>query len=155
MITMQELETFVFDPNDKSKGIALAWVIDEDVVYDTVLNTDKAMFLLEATSVVDISDQYPEHEGIVLRYIKDEDVIQELKTDEYFGSLSLSNPKIINLSNHENGAFVISPNAKFINNKFVIEIFSNPQGLPPTHGMEMENNPHPCGIYCKCDAINV
>ena len=150
MITMQELENFTFDPEDKYKGIALAWIIDGDVIYDSVMNTDNAMFLLEATSVLDVSSSYPDHVGIVLAYLKDGSIIQELKTDEYFGSLSLSDPLIINLSNHENGAFVVSPNARFIDNKFIVDPAYNPRGLPSTYGMEMENNPHPCTQYCKC-----
>ena len=150
MINMQDFEQFIFDENDKASGIALAWVIGEDVVYDTVMQTYNAEFLFQADSVVDISDENQGHDGITVRFTKNGSVLQELETDEYFGSILLSSPKIINLSNHEYGAFVVAPNAKFIDNKFVVSLASNPRGLPSTHGMELENNPHPRNTHCQC-----
>jgi hypothetical protein len=101
-------------------GIALAWVIDEDVVYDLPLSVDHAKMFLNASSVIDISESYPDHDGITVKLIKNDEELEIFQTTEYFGSILLSNPTIINLSLHKYGTAVAAPYAKFKNYQFEI-----------------------------------
>jgi hypothetical protein len=102
------------------KGVPLVWVMGEDCVYDYPLSVEHSKMFLEHDEVIDISDQYPEHEGITVRFIKNGEVLEELQTTEYFGSILLSNPTVLNLNDYAYGDYVESPHAKFINNAFVI-----------------------------------
>ena len=101
-------------------GVPLAWVIGEDCLYDYPLSVEHSKIFLEHDEVVDVSKQHPEHEGITVRFIKNGEVIEELQTTEYFGSILLSNPKVVNLNDYAYGYYVESPHAKFIDNAFVI-----------------------------------
>jgi len=101
-------------------GEALTWIIDEDCLYDLPLKQEHALIFLDHDEVLDISDQYPDHNGITVRFIKNEEIVEELQTSEYFGSILLSNPKVVNLLYHKNGLYVGGTNAKFIDNKFII-----------------------------------
>ena len=104
----------------REKGKALCWVIGEDVLYDLPLSKDNADIFLNHDEVLDISNEYPDHDGITVRFMKDGEIIEELQTSEYFGSILLSSPKIVNLADYPYGRYVSSPNAKFINNSFLI-----------------------------------
>jgi hypothetical protein len=101
-------------------GVPLVWVIGEDCLYDYPLNVEHSKMFLEHDEVIDISDQYPEHNGITVRFMKNGSILEELQTTEYFGSILLSNPKVLNLKDYPYGYYVVSPNAKFVNNEFVI-----------------------------------
>jgi len=101
-------------------GVALVWVIDEDCLYDAALTKEHADIFLESDEVVDISDEYPDYEGIVVRFFKNNTILEELKTTEYFGSILLSNPTLLKLSDYPYGRYVESPNAKFDGQKFII-----------------------------------
>lgn len=101
-------------------GIALVWVIGEDCLYDLALSIEHADIFLNANNVVDISDEYPEHDGITVRLMKDQDILEDFQTSEYFGSVLLSNPQVLKLLDYPYGLYVSSPNAKFINNQFVL-----------------------------------
>jgi len=103
---------------ERGDGAALAWVIDEDVLYDIALNRQTALMFLDHDEVVDVSSNYPDHDGITVQFSKNGQIIDELQTSEYFGSILLSNPKIINLLSHKRGHLISSP-AKFINNEFL------------------------------------
>ena len=101
-------------------GIALVWVIGEDCLYDLPLSVEHAQIFLDADEVIDISDQYPDHNGITVSLIKEGTVLEDFQTSEYFGSILLSNPQVLKLIDYPYGMYVSSPNAKFINNQFVL-----------------------------------
>jgi len=69
----------------------------------------------------------PDERGSALAFIIDEDVVYDA---EYFGSILLSNPTIKDLNAYPYGRYVIAPNAKFVNNEFVVLDMST-EGLPP------------------------
>jgi hypothetical protein len=116
MLTDESIE-FVFEGE---LGVPLVWVIDEQCLYDLPLYKEHASIFLDATEVVDISAQYPEHDGITVRFLKDGVLLDEFQTNEYFGSILLSEPLVLNLLHYPYGMFVESPNALFKDNKFVI-----------------------------------
>jgi hypothetical protein len=142
--------SYTYDVN--SPGIALAWVIEEDVLYDAPLSHELGKMFLDTTRTEDISHEYPEHTGITVRMFKNDDILEELQTSEYFGSILLSNPMVVNLDNHKNGAFVIAPNAKFINYEFVVDEEFNPTNLDPWHPHSAPENEaiSLCTAHCNC-----
>lgn len=101
------------------KGIALVWVIDGQCLYDLPLNREHAEMFLATDNVVDISAQHPDHNGITVALRKGEEVLTEFQTSEYFGSILLSNPKVLDLSAYPDGNKVISPDATFDGEKFI------------------------------------
>lgn len=101
-------------------GVALVWVIDQQCLYDLPLSVEHAAIFTDHDQVIDISDQYPDHDGITVRFMKDGTVLEEFQTSEYFGSVLLSDPLVLNLADYPNGMYVWSPNALFVNNEFVI-----------------------------------
>lgn len=101
-------------------GEALCWVIDEDVVYDANISSLHSIIFLENDYVDDVSLEYPDHDGITVRFYKNGEKVEDFQTSEYFGSVLLSNPTVVNLLNHKNGRHVIAPHAKFINYEFII-----------------------------------
>jgi len=129
MLTDQSLE-FTYNG---TRGVPLVWVIETQCVYDLPLSVEHAAIFTEATEVVDISEDYPEHEGVTVRFIKDGQVLEELQTSEYFGSVLLSSPQVLSLLDYPYGMYVSSPNALFINNEFVI-LERDTSGLEPFHG---------------------
>jgi hypothetical protein len=141
---------YVYNENDE--GIALAWVIGEDVLYDVPLPLATGKLFLECTRVEDVSVEYSEHEGISVRLFKGDAVLTDLQTSEYFGSILLSKPKVVNLDNHKNGSFVVSPNAKFINYEFVVDPEFNPRELDPwyPHAAPENGNVANCTKLCNC-----
>jgi hypothetical protein len=116
--------------HDGTNGIALAWVIGEDCLYDLPLSVEHANIFLNTNEVVDISEDYPDHNGMTVRLIKDENVLEDFQTSEYFGSILLSNPQVLKLLDYPYGLYVESPNAKFIDNKFIL-VDRDMNGLSP------------------------
>jgi hypothetical protein len=102
------------------KGKALCWVIDGDCLYDLPLITKYADIFTECDSIIDVSENYPNHDGITVQFLKNGEILEEFNTSEYFGSILLSNPQVLNLSSYPYGQYVISPNAKFDGEKFII-----------------------------------
>lgn len=101
------------------KGTALVWIIDGQCLYDLPLNKEYADLFLDTDNVVDISDQYPDHIGLTVQLKKGEEVLEEFQTSEYFGSILLSNPTVLDLSAYPGGSTIISPNAIFDGEKFI------------------------------------
>jgi hypothetical protein len=101
-------------------GVPVVWVIDGDCLYDLPLYPEHAEIFLNASEVIDISESYPDHNGIVVRVIKDEDHFFELATTEYFGSILLSEPQAVRLDHYPYGRYVQSPHARFDGEKFII-----------------------------------
>lgn len=102
------------------QGIALVWVIDGDCLYDLPLSVEHAEIFMSADEVQNISSEYPEHEGMVVRLLEQGETKLELMTTEYFGSVLLSNPQVLNLLDYPYGDYVVSPFAKFDGEKFII-----------------------------------
>lgn len=102
------------------RGIALVWVINGDCLYDLPLSVEHAEIFMSADEVQDISADYPEHDGIVVRLLQQGETKLELMTTEYFGSILLSNPQVLNLLDYPYGDYVVSPFAKFDGEKFII-----------------------------------
>ena len=100
------------------KGVALVWVIDGQCLYDLPLNKEYADIFLAADNVVDVSENYPENEGLTVQLKKGDEILEELNTSEYFGSILLSNPLVLDLSKYPGGNTIISPNALFDGEKF-------------------------------------
>jgi hypothetical protein len=106
--------------NDGINGVPLVWVIDGQCVYDIpTWEAYKDMFI-SSDIVLDVSQSYPNHDGITVRFIKDGSMVNELQTSEYFGSILLSEPLVLNLQEYPYGRYVISPNATFDGEKFTI-----------------------------------
>lgn len=101
-------------------GVALAWVIGDDVVYDLPLSQEHADAFLNANEVVDISEQYPDHDGVTVSLLKDGEELLKLSTTEYFGAVLQSNPLVLNLADYAYGRYVNSPHAKFDGEKFIV-----------------------------------
>ena len=100
-------------------GLALVWIIDNQCLYDLPLNRNYAEMFLNTDNVLDISAQYPEHDGITVQLRKGEEVLEEFKTSEYFGSILLSDPTVLDLSSFPGGNAVVSPNATFDGERFI------------------------------------
>jgi hypothetical protein len=103
-----------------TKGVPLVWVIEKDCIYDMPLSQEHSLIFLNAEDCIDISEEYPDHDGITVRFIKNGETLEELQTTEYFGSILLSNPTVLNLRDYPYGRYVESPNAIFDGEKFII-----------------------------------
>ena len=115
-----------------TRGVPLVWVIDTQCLYDLPLSKEHAAIFLESDEVVDVSEDYPEHDGMTIRFLKQGSLVEELQTSDYFGSILLSNPQILNLMDYPYGLYVVSPNALFVDGEFVI-LETDMSGLEPFH----------------------
>ena len=148
MIT--DLDIASYTDQEIRMGEAFCWVIDTNVLYDINVNAALAEIFLNTSRAEDISDQYPEHSGITVKLFNKNEFLEIFQTSEYFGSILLSNPTVVNLLNHKNGRYVISPDAQFIDYEFVI---TNRSGLGSGwhEGKEPENNQiAKCYQKCNC-----
>lgn len=100
-------------------GYALAWIIEEECVFANALNKEYFDLFTSFNNAIDISDQYPEHNGITVRLIKNDEILEDFQTSEYFGSILLSNPIVIDIMEYPYGAYVEPFKCKFINDQFV------------------------------------
>ena len=87
-------------------GVPVVWIIDGDCLYDLPLYPDHADIFLNVTEVLDISEDHPDHNGIVVRVTKDQDNSFDLATTEYFGSILLSSPQVVRLDEYPYGRYV-------------------------------------------------
>jgi hypothetical protein len=101
-------------------GVPLVWIIEQDCLYDLPLSQEHASIFLDSEECIDISEEYPDHDGITVRFIKNGETLEELQTTEYFGSILLSNPTVLNLKDYPYGRYVESPHARFDGEKFII-----------------------------------
>jgi uncharacterized protein YkvS len=106
--------------NDGINGIPLVWVIDGECLYDIPVWPNYKDIFISSNTVINISQSYPDHDGITVRFIKDGSVVDELQTSEYFGSILLSNPTVLDLQDYAYGRYVISPYATFDGEQFTI-----------------------------------
>jgi hypothetical protein len=101
-------------------GIPLVWIIDGDCLFDLAVKPEYVSVFIESDEVLDVSDEYPDYDGITIRFIKNAEVIEDFQTSEYFGSILLSEPQVLSLFDYPYGHFVQSPNAEFDGEKFII-----------------------------------
>jgi hypothetical protein len=116
IFTDEELHEREIDPNGK----ALTWVIEEECLYDEAVPGDLLPIFEEHDQAIDVSNEYLDHDGIVVRFIKDQEILADFKTSEYFGSVLLSNPDVVDLSKYPYGRYVMGANAKFDGNQFIL-----------------------------------
>lgn len=128
MLTDDSIE---FIPNGV-RGIALVWVIDTQCLYDLPLSVEHAAIFTGYDEIIDISEQYPDHDGVTVRFLKNGEILEEFQTTEYFGSILLSNPQVLNLLDYPYGLYVVSPNALFVDGQFVI-LDRDMTGAEPFH----------------------
>lgn len=133
MIYDEDLEHYT--QQEILEGRALCWVIDGDVLYDLPLIQKYVNIFTEYDNVIDISDNYPNHNGITVQFLKNEQVIEEFNTSEYFGSILLSNPQVVDLGLYPYGQYVSSPHAKFDGEKFII-LDQDSTSLEPFYNVE-------------------
>jgi hypothetical protein len=128
--------------NDGIDGVALVWVIDGECLYDIPVWQEYSDMFLTSEEVIDISSEYPDYAGITIKFIKNSETVGELQTSEYFGSILLSNPTVLKLSDYPFGRYVQSPNALFDGEKFVITNRDMTGLLPwhPSHPRASEND---------------
>lgn len=100
-------------------GDALVWIIDGDCLYDIPVLPEYVPMFTDYDEVLDVSDEYPDHDGITVRFIKNTDEI-DFQTSEYFGNILLSDPQVESLMKYPYGRYVMSPDAKFDGEKFII-----------------------------------
>jgi len=105
---------------DGINGVPLVWVIDGECLYDIPTWAYYANMFMLSEEVIDISEEHPEHNGITVRFIKNGTVVDDFQTSEYFGSILLSNPQVLNLLDYPYGMYVVSPHATFDGEKFTI-----------------------------------
>lgn len=108
------------EENVEGIGIPLVWVIDGDCLYDLAVGVEYVPMFTESDEIIDISNEYPDNDGLTVRFIKDAKTVEDFQTSEYFGSILLSEPQVLSLFDYPYGHFVQSPNAKFDGEKFVI-----------------------------------
>lgn len=108
------------DTANQVQAIPLVWIIDGDCLYDLPIWKEYEDMFLNNDEVLDISSDYPDHNGITVRFMKNGNIINELQTSEYFGSILLSNPTVLNLFEYPYGRYVQSPDAKFDGEKFIL-----------------------------------
>ena len=128
--------------NDGIDGVALVWIIDGQCLYDIPTWKEYVEIFTTCDEAVDISLEYPDHDGITVRFIKNNQIINELQTSEYFGSILLSNPKVLNLGDYPYGRYVSSPHATFDGEKFIITNLDMTGLIPwqPGHEKASEND---------------
>jgi hypothetical protein len=127
--------------NDGIDGVALCWIIDGESLYDIPTWQEYVEMFTTSDEVIDISADYPDHNGITVRFIKNGQVVNELQTSEYFGSILLSNPLVVNLFDYPYGRYVVSPHATFDGESFTITNRDMTDFLPwsPSHPRAAEN----------------
>ena len=105
---------------DGVNGVPLVWVIDGECLYDIPTWENYSNMFMLSDEVIDVSEEYPDHNGITVRFIKDGLTINDFQTSEYFGSILLSSPLVLNLLDYPYGMYVVSPHATFDGEKFTI-----------------------------------
>lgn len=113
------------------QGVPLGWVLDDTCVYTIPLSVEHSKMFTDSDEVVDISDQYPDHDGITVRFKKGGKKVEDFQTTEYFGSILLSEPLVLNLLDTPFGTYVENDNnAKWDGEKFYF-LNRNLDGMSP------------------------
>lgn len=101
-------------------GMPIVWTINGDCLYDLPVLQEYVAMFTESNEILDVSSEYSDWEGVTVRFIKDEQIVEDMQTSEYFGNILLSSPQVINLRNYPYGRYVESPYARFDGEKFII-----------------------------------
>ena len=101
-------------------GDALVWIIDGQCLYDIPVIPEYVSMFTEYDDILDVSEEYLDHDGITVRFIKDGQEPKDFQTSEYFGSILLSDPQVESLLKYPYGRYVMSPDATFDGEKFII-----------------------------------
>ena len=118
---INDLDIAYRSERDKLKGAPLTFVIDGECLYDFVVTEEGVNLFTKNKGINDISNDYPDYDGITLEIVKENDEIEIYQTNEYFGSILLSNPTIVNVIDYPYGHYVLSPGASFDGEKFIIK----------------------------------
>jgi hypothetical protein len=102
--------------NDNLNGKALAFVIETEVADTMALTEWYANLLLSVDSFEDGGNA---DNIYYVKFIKNNNIVNILKCNEMQHAILLSNPKIIDYAEYENGMSVC-PGWSFIDNKFTI-----------------------------------
>ena len=133
MLTDADLE-YSREKDLDNSGAALVWIIDGQCLYDLPLIKEHVDMFTMADEVRDVSYHYPEHIGMTVMFLKDKHRIGQLQTSEYFASILLSNPLVLNLEKYPYGRYVQSPYATFDGERFHITN-RDVTGLDPWHSI--------------------
>jgi len=119
MITIEDL---TYDPGVSTSvvGMPLVFVIEGQCVYDFSSTRYGSEVFFKKKNIVDISEKYPDYDGITVRIIMDGGKFEELQTSEYLGSILLTPHLVLCLYDYPFGAHVISPHATFDGTQFTI-----------------------------------
>jgi hypothetical protein len=119
MITIEEL---TYDPRISTSvvGMPLVFVIDGQCVYDFPSTKYGSELFFNNNGIVDISDEYPDNDGITVKIIIDEENFEVVHTPEYLGSILLTPHSVLCLFDYPFGAYVVSPDATFDGTQFTI-----------------------------------
>lgn len=101
-------------------GDALVWIIDGQCLYDIPVLPEYVAMFTEYTEVIDVSENYPDHDGITVRFTTGTEPGVDFQTSEYFGSILLSDPQVESLMKYPYGQYVAAPNALFDGEQFII-----------------------------------
>ena len=119
MITIEDL-TYNPEVSTSVVGMPLVFVIEGQCVYDFPSTKYGSELFFKKKSIVDISEKYPDYDGITVRIIMDGGKFEELQTSEYLGSILLTPHLVLCLYDYPFGAYVISPHATFDGAQFTI-----------------------------------
>jgi hypothetical protein len=119
MITIEDI---TYDPRIPTSvvGMPLVFVIDGQCVYDFPSNRYGSELFFNNKGIVDISNEYPNYDGITVKVIIDEENFETLQVSEYIGSILLSPHSVFCTYDYPFGAYVVAPNATFDGEKFII-----------------------------------
>jgi hypothetical protein len=120
MITTDDIHFNVENSKD-IPGLAIVFVIDGQCVYDLFANKYGTELLMKNNGIIDLSNEYPDHDGITVKIIMDEQNFEILQTSEYVGSILLTPHKAICPWDYPYGIYVQSPYATFDGKSFNIE----------------------------------
>lgn len=116
--TIKDKDIEIIIPGESSSP--LVWIIDEECLYDLAVKAVYVEMFLTSDTVENVSSVYPEHDGIAVRFIKNSEILYDFLTSEYFGSILLSNPLVLDLRDYPYGRYVMSPYARFDGERFII-----------------------------------
>lgn len=148
MITLIDIHFDSFA--NETNHAPLAFIIEEDVLFTYPFNERGANLFLNFTDAIDVSDDFPENDGITIKFMNNETELETLHTSEYLGSILLSNPKVVNLLNHKRGYATGEP-ANFINNEFYVLDGRSNDSLSDWTSYNIKEDGYQCeGIRCGC-----
>lgn len=129
MITIDDIS---YDSRVSAKvaGLPVVFVIDNQCVFDMAATKYGSELFMKNNGIFDVSDEYPDFDGITVKIIIDEENFEILQASEYLGSILLTQNKALCLWDYPYGQYVQSPKDTFDGEKFIIA-GENMDTLPP------------------------